>query len=106
MMARLIFKPQARRDALDVAYFIAKDNLEAAGRFITALETTAHALAEMPEIGRRYGFKHRHLQGVRFLRVSKVFSAYLIFYHIIPHGIEVIRVLHGSRDFPLLFGET
>lgn len=30
---------------------------------------------------------------------------YLIFYRIVPAGVEVARVLHGARDLPSLFLE-
>ena len=30
-------------------------------------------------------------------------GSYLIFYHPINQGIEVVRVLHGSRDIPNFF---
>ncbi len=29
---------------------------------------------------------------------SLVFESYVIFYHPIPNGVEVVRVLHGMRD--------
>ena len=101
----LLFKPQARRDTIDIVRYIAMDNPEAAEKFVTALENTTSALAEMPEMGRQYNFRDPRLRCVRCLRISRTFSAYLIFYQNIPEGIEVIRILHASRDFPSLFGE-
>jgi toxin ParE1/3/4 len=30
-------------------------------------------------------------------------SRYIIFYRPMENGIEIVRVLHGARDFPPLF---
>lgn len=30
-------------------------------------------------------------------------GSYVIFYDVIPDGIEVVRVLHGARDFHAIF---
>jgi len=35
----------------------------------------------------------------------KGFDDYLIFYRPIRDGIEVMKVIHGSRDLPMLFVE-
>jgi len=42
--------------------------------------------------------------GVRMWRV-KGFRRYLIFYRPIEDGIEIVRVIHSSRDIAALFGE-
>jgi len=47
MASRLAVAPLALRDTLAIARYIARDNPDAAVSFITALETTGHALAEM-----------------------------------------------------------
>ncbi|OGL79769.1 hypothetical protein A3J43_03465 [Candidatus Uhrbacteria bacterium RIFCSPHIGHO2_12_FULL_54_23] len=103
MASRLAVAPLALRDTLAIARYIARDNPDAAVSFITALETTGHALAEMSEMGRRLAFQHPALHNVRHMRVSRAFSAYLIFYRPVHKGVEMIRVLHGARDFPSLF---
>ena len=33
------------------------------------------------------------------------FHKYIIFYILREDGIEIVRVLHGARDLPALFGE-
>ena len=34
-----------------------------------------------------------------------VIAPYLLFYRIIPDGVEIVRILHGSRDLGGLFGD-
>lgn len=49
---------------------------------------------------REYG----RIEGLRMLRV-RGFARHLIFYREIAHGIEVIRVLHSSRDLAAALDE-
>ena len=43
--------------------------------------------------------------GIRMWRV-KGFRKYLIFYKPIEDGVDIIRVIHSSRDIAALFGEA
>ena len=105
-MARLgySFRPQAERDAIEIALYIAKDNLVTAKEFLDLLETTCGRIAEMPDIGSRRTYKNPALRNVRMAPVSK-FDTYLIFYRGDKGDVDVIRVVHGARDLPTLFGE-
>ena len=97
--------PQAQLDLLDIASFIAEDNLDAAERFLDAAEETFALLASMPLMGRECAFQHPHAQGLRLWRV-RGFDRYLIFYSPLTiGGIEVVRVLHSSRDIDSIFEE-
>ena len=59
-------------------------------------------LARNPGIGEPYSVRNPRLAGLRCSSVKR-FPKHLIFYRPVPEGIEVIRVLHGSRDaIPLL----
>ncbi|OGL77124.1 hypothetical protein A3J43_02265 [Candidatus Uhrbacteria bacterium RIFCSPHIGHO2_12_FULL_54_23] len=103
-MPRSLLTPQARRDAVEIARYIAADNRDVANDFLIALQDTCTHFAVMPERGRRYGWKHSALKDVRVMRVSKTFGAYLIFYLPTKDGVRIIRILHGARDFPTMFG--
>ena len=52
----------------------------------------------MPELGRQREELSSRLR-------SWVVGNYVIFYRPQPRGIEVVRVLHGRRNFPALFNE-
>ena len=102
MLAIILKTPQAELDLLDIASYIAEDNFDAAERFLEAAEQTFATVASMPLIGHACEFQSPQAQGLRLWRV-RGFERYLIFYRPLDHGIEVVRVLHGSRDIESLF---
>jgi toxin ParE1/3/4 len=103
-MPEYIFSPRAREDALDIALYIASDNPKAGEVFYSALEHACDQLARMPNMGKARTFRNSRLQDMRMFPVPK-FHKYLIFYRLIQEGIEVVRVVHGARDLPVLFGK-
>jgi hypothetical protein len=42
---------------------------------------------------------------MRRFRVSDGFEKILLFYFPLQHGVDLVRVVHGSRDLPQLFAE-
>jgi len=96
--------PQAAADLIDIASYIAEDNLDAAERFLDAAEEAFALLASMPSMGRAVNFQSPAAQGIRVWRV-RGFERYLIFYRAVAHGIEIVRVLHAARDIERLFEE-
>jgi len=102
-MARHVYQtPQTRDDLVEIAQYIARNDLRAAMRFLDAAERTFEQLAGSPELGARSEFLSPFLAGVRRWRIRK-FEHYLIFYRPVSGGIEVIRVLHGARDIDAVF---
>ena len=82
-------------------FFIAQDaNL--GGRFLECLNATYEMISHMPELGELYRFRDPAMKNVRIRSVKK-FSNYLIFYRIETNRIEILRVLHGARDYINLF---
>ena len=79
------------------ALYIARDNLNAANRFVAAAERAFQLLAGMPAMGSRRRLDSPKLSGLRMWPVPG-FEKHLIFYRPIEGGIEVMRVLHASRD--------
>jgi toxin ParE1/3/4 len=96
--------PQAANDLIDIASYIAEDNLDAAERFLDAAEEAFALLASMPSMGRAVIFQSPAAQGIRVWRIQG-FPRYLIFYRAVAHGIEIVRVLHAARDIERLFEE-
>ncbi len=103
MSRRIIQWPQADQRIIDYAQYIRADNLEAAVRFIDAVEAQIQKLAQMPGIGKPFGSPLPQLSG---LRVSLVpdFPNYQVYYRELKGGgIEVFTVEHGAQDIaPLL----
>ena len=102
MSASVVRTARADRDVVEIGLFIAEDSIEAADRFLEAVETTFLALAEMPRMGALRTFRNPRFAGVRMWRV-KDFEKYLIFYRPMKDGIAVLRVIHASRDIESLF---
>ena len=96
--------PQVSTDIEAIAGHIAADNLEAAMGFVAAVEQTIHSLADYPNRGASLRLEHPGLAGVRWLRVTG-YKHFLLFYCVTSSHVYVIRVLHGARDLPAVFGE-
>jgi toxin ParE1/3/4 len=82
-------------DLQTAARYIRRDNDTAAEDFVRAVYDTFEFLARNPGIARRridLGFPE-----LRSWRV-KGFRRYLIFYRELPRGVQIWRVLHGTRD--------
>jgi toxin ParE1/3/4 len=100
MIRRIATTRVADRDISDVAAHIAIDNPEAAGLFTEELWRTLERLKANPESGVAVTGASAPL---RFVRVSRRFRRYLIFYRRIDEeSLEVIRILHGARDLTTL----
>jgi toxin ParE1/3/4 len=95
-MNRPYFSKSARDDLVQILEFIAADKPGAATRHVERLEDECWALARNPELGTA---REDLLPRLRVWSMDK----YAIFYRPTAAGIEVVRVVHGSRDFPALF---
>jgi toxin ParE1/3/4 len=95
-MSVIIKRPRAKADIVEIWGYIAEDSEERADAFIDAIDQKLHTLAELPNIGRS---RSELAEGLR----SFPFGRYVIFYLVIPAGIEVVRVLHGARDIDTIF---
>lgn len=97
MTWRLALKPQADRDINNHFEYIANDNLEAAIRFYEAAFRAFDVLLTNPHIGPARDFGNLQLKDIRIWLV-KGFEKYLIFYRATDELVEILRVLHASRD--------
>jgi len=94
-MARVTRTPLAREDLKQIGRYIARESRDRsiALRFLDSIEQKLRLHATQPEMGER----RRDLgAGVRHFSVGH----YVVFYRPTADGIEVLRVLHGSRDIP------
>jgi toxin ParE1/3/4 len=96
--------PQAKADLIEIADYIAEDNPEAVERFLDAAEATFDFIASLPSVGRAYRVQSPAAEGMRVWRVEE-FERYLILYRAVEFRIDIVRVLHGSRDIGGLFTE-
>ena len=104
MRKKLLFLRKAENDAREITSYIADDNPTAAQCFREALQETTELLLRMPHIGSQRVSDKSALKDIRVVPV-KDFDRYFIFYRSLDEGIEIIRVIHGARNYPWLFGE-
>ncbi len=97
MSRGLNVREQATGDALEIAAYIAVGSLEAAERFLRALGECYEKLAENPYIGPATGKRHPKLRKLRKWPVQG-FTKYIIFHEVVRDGVEIVAVLHGSRQ--------
>jgi toxin ParE1/3/4 len=90
-MPRIAIRPQAELDILEIWEFIAADNVDAADHWVDELGEKLELWAAQPMIGR---MRDELAPGIR----SLPFGRYLIFCMPMADGIDVVRVLHASRD--------
>jgi toxin ParE1/3/4 len=95
-MARVAKTPAAEVDLCELWLHIADDSPTIADQFLDLIGAKCSLLAKHPELGESHPeFGDR----VRLFPVA----SYVIVYRPIEGGIELIRVLHGGRDFESLF---
>jgi toxin ParE1/3/4 len=96
-------KPKADRDLDDYAAYLAREaSLEVALRFLAAGQETFALLAAHPNIGWSSRLKRSALKTLRVFRV-KGFERMLILYGPFTNGVDILRVVHGSRNLQALF---
>lgn len=90
-MKRISFTQDARQDMKEIYEYIAEDNIAAADKHMQRLQERWRALLNQPRLGRK---REEIRTGYR----SVTAGDYVIFYRPLVDGIEVMRVIHGSRD--------
>lgn len=98
-----VIRPQADRDLEEQAYYYATVASPAVGhRFLLAAHDTFALLAAQPNIGWHRRLKRTALKSLRIFRV-KGFENTLIFYLPKNDGVDILRVIHGSRNLDALW---
>ncbi len=80
------------------AAFFAKDSVELAARFLDQFDRALRRLLRFPRLGRQWPTRNTDLRGLRRLTMTGLPLS--IFYRFSHDTIEIIRVLHHSRDLP------
>ena len=85
-------RPQAAADIENIALYIAEDNPRAARNWFEDIYYHCQRLGEMPGMGAaRFDVRH----GLRMFPVGN----YLILYQQTDDGAEIVRVIHGARQW-------
>ena len=89
----------AESDLTDIWVYRANSGEEHADALIEKLVEQFVLLATFQEIGRIRPELGKELR-------SFAIERYVVFYRVIDSGIEIARVLHGSRDIAQVFSQT
>lgn len=95
-MSKPSFSPTSRLDLHAIFDYIAQNSPQAAVDVVRKIEEKCNLLAEAPDMG----FVRDDL--LLELRASPV-GRYVIIYRILNGGIDIVRIVHGARDFGALF---
>jgi toxin ParE1/3/4 len=90
---KLEWTPRASKDRVAAIDFIARDNLRTALAQLDQIERQIEMLIQHPEMG-RLGRK----KDTRELVISR--TPFIVIYRVKGERIELIRLLHGSRQWP------
>lgn len=95
---RYVIRPKADQDLDDQAYYLATEaNPEVGHHFLVSAHETFSLLATQPEMGWRTRLTHPGLESLRVFRVSR-FERMLVLYRPRRDGVEILRVVHASRN--------
>ena len=99
-MPAVVVRPRALADLAEIWAYIAQqsadDSPDQADAFVDLVDSKFHSLSRRPGVGRR---RPELSSDIRSLAIGR----YVVFYLPLPRGIEVVRVLHGSRDIESIF---
>ena len=98
MSSRYFIRPKADRDLEEQAYYLATEATPEIGhRFLTAAHETFTILATQPRMGSQVRLPVHELKSLRIFPVSG-FKKMLVLYRPVSEGVEILRVLHASRN--------
>jgi toxin ParE1/3/4 len=90
-MARVCLRPLAESDILELWEYIAGDSESAADHWVDQLTDRLDLWATQPLMGRAREELSKNLR-------SFPFGRYVVFYCPLDDGLDVVRVLHSSRE--------
>ena len=90
----------SKQDVIEIAQYIAQDNMSAALRFLEGVDETYATLADFPAIGHTPVFDL--VDDMKTVLV-KGFKHYHVYYRVLDDVIRIDRVADGRRHMPSLF---
>ena len=93
---------EAYADLAEIGLYFTRKAPEVEGRFYLAFDKTIRRLASAPTLGERCQFRNPKTKEMRVWQVDG-FSNYLIFYRPKDGVLQILRVIHGARDYATIF---
>jgi toxin ParE1/3/4 len=97
-MSRYTISPEASHDLDEISDYFANRNIEAGEWFVEEFDKKCRNLINFPNMGRSYEEIDPFLRGVAL-------KGYIILYLSRNNAIEIVRVVRGERDLPMLFSD-
>ena len=104
MTLKIYILPLAETDLSEIGDYFDERSETLSQRFYERFWDTANTLASSPELGERCQFRNPQTKEMRVWQVSD-FSNYLIFYRIQNSTLQILRVIHGARDYAAIFND-
>lgn len=102
MTRRILLLEDATLDLNEHYNYLLQSNQEVAISFFDAARQTFANLARMPGLGHLYDSGEKDISNIHQWSV-KGFKKYLIFYRYDDNIIEILRIIHATRDLaPIL----
>ena len=95
-MPAVVVRPRALSDLAEIWAYVAEGSSDQADGFVDLIDSKFQALSRRPGMGRR---RPELAPDIRSLTVGR----YVVFCVSLSSGIEVVRMLHGSRDIESIF---
>ncbi len=92
-MVKVIWSDHALDDIEQISEYISKDSPERASLFVSRLIDAAEQMASFPNSGRIIPEIEKNAYR------ETVYGAYRIMYKVENHGIILLAVVHGARDW-------
>lgn len=89
---------EAAEDLVAIWRHVASDNMSAADRLLDTIESGCDRLRDFPHMGPS---REDLRSGFRML----VITGYVVLYRALEDRIQIVRVVHGSRDLDALLPE-
>lgn len=90
MAASLVVLPEAEKDIAQAQSWYERQRKGLGNQLIEALDKTFSVIRDTPEI---HAAEYKSVRRVMLKRFP-----YIVYYRILQHSVEIIAVLHGSRD--------
>jgi len=97
MSARVFLHETARSDLIENFAIIGRESLDSADHFLAQVKKAIDCLLVMPLLGSPRGEDPSSLPDLRCWPVPD-FEESLVFYRPVKEGVEILRVLHETRD--------
>jgi toxin ParE1/3/4 len=97
MTAEIRRSTSCHRDLVEIATYLDSISPDLAGRFLDSVDRLCEVLKRLPDLGSLYPTDKPSYAGLRVVAVPH-FHNFLVFHRSVAGGVELVRVVHGSRD--------